>query len=232
VEVRDEGPFRRRVFSPGDIMVFPAGVPFSCRFKGDSEFMLMGLDAELIARAARAVTEREAANLRLNWGFRDPLIRETLANLMSACEAPAKLDHVYGETLVNSLATHLVRNSDQIDGHFGGGSRGLSRPQLGRVLDFIHNTPYTDISLRSMASAAGLSPFHFSRMFKVATGLSPHQYVLRRRIDIGAEMLLSRADSIAAIALELGFADQSHFTMHFKRVHGIGPAGYRRQHRR
>jgi len=232
VEVRDEGPFRSRMFMPGDLMVFPAGTPFSCRFKGESEFMLIGLDPELIARAARAATEREDSDLRLNWGFRDPYIRETLTNLGAVCEGGKVVDRIFGETLVNSLAMHLVRNSRQLNGHLGGSHRGLSRAQLERVMEFIQNTPYPGISLQAMADAAGLSPFHFSRMFKAATGASPHQYVLRRRIDVGAELLLARDESIAAIALELGFTDQSHFTMHFKRVHGIGPAGYRRQHRR
>lgn len=230
VEVRDDGPFRQRIFSPGDIMVFPAGVPYSCRFKGDSEFMVMSLNPETISRASKAIANSDDSGLRLSWGLRDSLIRETLANLEAVCDTRQTVDRIYGETLANSLAMHLVRNSKQMNGHFGSTNRGLSRAQLGRVLDFIHGTPYSDISLRSMATAAGLSPFHFSRMFKAATGVSPHQYVLRRRIEIGAEMLLSREDSIAAIALELGFADQSHFTMHFKRVHGIGPAGYRRQH--
>lgn len=232
VEVRDEGPFRTRIFSPGDIMVFPAGVPHSCRFKGDSEFMVISLDEELIARAACAATERAESDLRLNWGFRDPFIRETLANLGAVCEGGKAVDRVFGESLVNSLAMHLVRNCRQLNGHLGGSNRGLSRAQLARVMEFIQNTPYTGISLQAMADAAGLSPFHFSRMFKAATGASPHQYVLRRRIDVGAELLLGRDESIAAIALELGFTDQSHFTMHFKRIHGVGPAGYRRQHRR
>lgn len=232
VEVRDEGPFRTRQFSPGDIAVIPAGVPHSCRFKGSSEFLLVGLDPDLIARAARAITEREECELRLNWGFRDQFIRETLANLLAVCDGGRATDRVFGEALVNSLAMHLVRNSRQLNGHLGGTNRGLSRAQIGRVMEFIQNTPYAGISLQAMADAAGLSPFHFSRMFKMATGLSPHQYVLRRRIDVGAEMLLSRDESIAAIALELGFTDQSHFTMHFKRTHGVGPAAYRRQQRR
>lgn len=232
MEIRDEGAFRERVVSPGDILVFPAGVPFSCRFKGDSEFMLMSLDPDLIARAARAVTESEAVELRLNWGFRDAFIRETFSSLGAVCGTRQTMDRIYGESLANSLAMHLARNCKKMNGHFGVSSRGLSRTQLARVMDFIHNTPYAGISLQSMADAAGLSPFHFSRMFKAATGSTPHQYVLRRRIDVGAEMLLSRDESIAAIALELGFADQSHFTMHFKRAHGVGPAGYRRQHRR
>jgi len=230
VEVRDEGPFRERIISPGDIAVIPAGVPFSCRFKGESEFLVMSITQELISRASVAFSAGDTS-LRLNWGMRDSLVRETFASLEAICDTRRPMDRIYGETLANALAMHLVRNCKQMNSHFGGTARGLSRGQLGRVLDFIHGTPYNDISLRSMAVAAGLSPFHFSRMFKMATGVSPHQYVLRRRIEIGAEMLLSREDSIATIALELGFADQSHFTMHFKRIHGIGPAGYRRQHR-
>ncbi len=232
VEIRDEGPFRTRIFSPGDVLVFPAGVPHSCRFKGDSEFMLISLDEELITRAACAATEHEKSELRLNWGFRDPFIRETLVNLSAVCDGGKTVDRVFGESLVNSLAMHLARNCRQLNGDLSGSHRGLSRAQLARVMEFIQNTPYPGISLQAMADAAGLSPFHFSRMFKAATGASPHQYVLRRRIDIGAELLLAREESIAVIALELGFTDQSHFTMHFKRIHGLGPAGYRRQHRR
>jgi AraC family transcriptional regulator len=219
VEVRDEGPFRTRIFSPGDIVVFPAGVPHSCRFRGDSEFMLISLDEELITRAAGAATGQEKSDLRL-------------VNLSAVCEGGKTVDRVFGESLVNSLAMHLARNCRQLNGDLGGASRGLSRAQLARVMEFIQNAPYAGVSLQAMADAAGLSPFHFSRMFKAATGASPHQYVLRRRIDVGAELLLVRDDSIAAIALELGFTDQSHFTMHFKRIHGVGPAGYRRQHRR
>jgi AraC family transcriptional regulator len=232
VEIRDEGPFRERIISPGDIVVLPAGVPHSCRVKGDVEFMVIGLEAELLTRAARAVTERDEIDLKLNWGFRDSFIRETFASLGAVCEGGKATDRVYAESLANSLAMHLARNCQQMNGLSAGATRGLSRLQLGRVMNFIHTTPYAGISLQAMADAAGLSPFHFSRMFKVSTGSSPHQYVLRRRIDVGAEMLLNQEHSISDVALELGFADQSHFTMHFKRVHGMGPAGYRRQHRR
>ncbi len=232
IEVRDEGPFRERIVSPGDIVVLPAGVPHSCRVKGEIEFMVLSIESELLGQAARAATERDETGLKLNWGFRDALIRETFASLGAVCEGGKVKDRVYAETLANSLAMQLVRSSKQVNGLLGDNLRGLSRPQLGRVMEFIHTTPYAGISLLAMAAAAGLSPFHFSRMFKVSTGSSPHQYVLRRRIDVGAEMLLRREDSIAAIASELGFADQSHFTMHFKRVHSVGPAGYRRQHRR
>ena len=232
IEVRDEGPFRERIISPGDIVVLPAGVPHSYRVKGEVEFMMLGIETQLLAQAARAVSERDEVELKLNWGFRDPLIRETFASLGAVCDGGKVKDRVYAETLANSLAMQLVRSSKQGNGLLGDTLRGLSRSQLARVMEFIHTTPYDGISLLAMAAAAELSPFHFSRMFKMSTGSSPHQYVLRRRIDVGAELLLNRDESIAAIASELGFADQSHFTMHFKRVHGVGPAGYRRQHRR
>ena len=231
IEVRDDGPFRERMISPGDIAVIPSGTVYSVRASGPSEFMVMSISNELLTQAARGVTDRETLELRLNWGFRDPFIREIFSGLSAAIEGKGSTDRIYGETLAQSLAAHLARNGRQLHNLNGGASRGLSRAQLNRALEFINGTPYADITLDSMAKAAGLSPFHFCRVFKRATGLSPHQYVLRRRVGVGAEMLLERDESISNLALELGFADQSHFTMHFKRVHGIGPAAYRRQHR-
>lgn len=232
IEVRDDGPFRERLISPGDIVIIPAGMVHSVRTRGSSEFMVMSLSNDLLAQAARLGTERETLNLGINWGFSDPFIREIFASLSAAIAGGRATDRIYGETLVQSLAMHLARSGKRFHSPNGSSTRGLSRAQLERAMEFIHGTPYADITLQAMAQAAGLSSFHFCRMFKASTGLSPHQYVLRRRIGVGTEMLLAKNESISAIALELGFADQSHFTMHFKRVHGVGPAGYRRQHLR
>ena len=84
------------------------------------------------------------------------------------------------------------------------------------------------ISLEELAKAAGLSPFHFARLFKAATGHPPHDYHIRLRVDRAQELLRTRARewNLAAIASECGFADQSHFSRQFKRVVGITPGEY------
>jgi AraC family transcriptional regulator len=84
------------------------------------------------------------------------------------------------------------------------------------------------ISLEELAKAAGLSPFHFARQFKAATGHPPHDYHIRLRIDRAQELLRTRGRewNLAAIANECGFADQSHFSRQFKRVVGVTPGDY------
>ena len=85
-----------------------------------------------------------------------------------------------------------------------------------------------NISIDTLAKTAELSSSHFIRMFQYATGLSPHQYVLRTRILRGQELLRTTNESIAEIARITGFCGQSHFTKHFKRVVGATPKHYLR----
>jgi AraC family transcriptional regulator len=72
-----------------------------------------------------------------------------------------------------------------------------------------------------------LSPHHFSRVFKRVTGLSPHQYVLSQRIQLARQLLTETKLSIAEVAHDVGFYDQSHFTYHFKRLVGVTPNAIR-----
>ncbi len=83
-----------------------------------------------------------------------------------------------------------------------------------------------------VARAAGLSPFHFSRLFHQVVGLAPHQYLLRCRLR-NARKLLSTGEgrSIADVAVEAGFADQAHFARHFRRAFGTSPQQFRRAHK-
>lgn len=229
VEIKSDGPFRERTFCPGDVLVFPAGTQYSARCRGSAEFIIMTLDQRLVNDAVTSVHGKELGGRPINWGLRDPFMKEALSGICSAVGNSREVDHLYAESLANSLAMHVARNGEKITGRDNGSDRGLGRSQLDRVLEFINNTPHRDINLNAMAAAAGLSPFHFSRMFKLSTGLSPHQYVLRRRIELATELLRKRELEISRIALDLGFADQSHFTMHFKRQHGMGPATYRRR---
>lgn len=229
VEIRSDGPFRDRTVCPGDVLIFPAETSYSVRFKEQAEFIIMTLDQLLVDQACRAVGARDMRGRPVNWGFRDAFIKEALCGIDAAVAGSAKMDNLYAESLANSLAMHLARHGEKITSHMNGSDRGLSRHQLERTLDFIRSTPQREINLHRMAGAAGLSPFHFSRMFKLSTGLSPHQYVLRRRIELATELLQNRELEISDIAQNLGFADQSHFTMHFKRHHGMGPATYRRR---
>jgi AraC family transcriptional regulator len=79
-----------------------------------------------------------------------------------------------------------------------------------------------------MAGIANVSPYHFTRQFKAATGLPPHQYVIARRVERARQLLQEDRDfSLAEIAAHAGFSDQSQFSLHFKRVVGVTPRQFR-----
>lgn len=107
-------------------------------------------------------------------------------------------------------------------------ARGLSAVQQARVREFVVTHLDSDISVEAMADEAGLSPFHFSRLFRATFGMPPYRYVLQARIARAAHLL--RADkrrTVADIALEVGFASQAHMTHAFKSCMGQTPARWR-----
>jgi AraC family transcriptional regulator len=77
-----------------------------------------------------------------------------------------------------------------------------------------------------MAAAAGYSPFQFARMFKATTGLAPHQYVLRLRVERACRLVRGGAASLAEVALAAGFYDQAHLTNVFRKTLGVTPAAW------
>jgi AraC-like DNA-binding protein len=108
---------------------------------------------------------------------------------------------------------------------------GPERAAVRRAREFLDDPGSARASLRELAKRAGLSPFHFHRLFRRHVGMPPHEYQLRRRI-LRARALLAEGRLAADVAAATGFADQSHLTRHFKRLLGIPPAGYSRRARR
>src|SRR6185436_19413981 len=101
--------------------------------------------------------------------------------------------------------------------------------QLDRAVEYLQAHLGEDISLREIAAEAGLSPYHFARLFKESTSLTPHQYLIRCRVERGKGLLQVADNSIGDVALQVGFCDQSHFSAHFKRVYGVTPREFVRR---
>ena len=102
-----------------------------------------------------------------------------------------------------------------------------SEAALQKSRDFLQANPVVDVSLRELASLSGLSPYYFVRAFRSQYGLPPHEFQLQQRIQL-ARRLLASGMSIAEVAAEAGFADQSHFTRKFKTLVGATPGQYQR----
>jgi AraC-like DNA-binding protein len=105
--------------------------------------------------------------------------------------------------------------------------RALQKWRLKRVTDYVDNHLPEKIRLIDLAAVAGLSRMHFASQFRVATGLRPHEFLLRRRIRRSEELLRGSSMAIVEIALNVGFQTQAHFSTVFKRFVGFTPRQWR-----
>jgi AraC-like DNA-binding protein len=105
----------------------------------------------------------------------------------------------------------------------------LAKWRLVRVLTYMDANIGEPMTLTHLAAAAGLSRMCFARQFRAATGIRPHEYVLRKRIECARKMLTETSDTLVRIALSIGFQTQAHFTTVFKRIVGNTPRRWRRE---
>lgn len=136
--------------------------------------------------------------------------------------------NLYADSVANLLAVQLLREYSTY--RLPAERRyvnGLTNKKLSLVLDLIESDLSEDLSLSTLAAAAGLSEYHFLRMFKQSTGMTPHQYVINQRVEKAKELLKKTDMSITEIAYLLGFSTPAHFTHHFRRKTGMTPSEMR-----
>jgi len=129
-------------------------------------------------------------------------------------------------TLVCYLLEHYTKPLDQVE------LSGLAGVRLRRVLAHIAESSAESVPNAELAALCGMSPAHFSREFRRAVGLPPHQYMMKLRLERAREALLSADGRIVDIAQDCGFTNASHFSRAFSTQFGLSPANFRYQHRR
>ncbi|PWC36381.1 AraC family transcriptional regulator [Azospirillum sp. TSO35-2] len=122
------------------------------------------------------------------------------------------------DALAARLAGHLADTPER--------PRGRTEPAAARARALLHARMAEDVGLDELASAAGVDRFRLNRVFRDAFGLSPHAYLVRLRLR-SARRGLAAGETPAAVAAEVGFADQSHLGRWFRRAYGLTPAAYR-----
>ena len=162
----------------------------------------------------------------------DPLLQHMALVLQAVLAAEAEGGQLYAESLTNALVVHFLRRYAAARPSLRVGSGGLSPYKLRRTIAYIQAHLAQELSLVTLATVAQMSPTHFARLFKHATGLTPHQYVIRCRIE-HAQRLVAETDlPLSEIAFRIGCADQSHFTALFRTHVALTPQAYRNHIRR
>ncbi|MEO1404729.1 MAG: AraC family transcriptional regulator, partial [Cyanobacteria bacterium J06635_1] len=214
-EWKDGKTFKTHRYDPGDLWVNPAGVPFSHRINTYNQFVLLTLDPTKIIEALPAQPLIDRQVFRRQHKVQDRHLQTLIQALLTEAESGGPNGRLYADTLSTALAIHFVNHySTEVSLDVPVGQT-FARQRLAQVIDYIEAYLSEDLSLNDLAIVSGLSKFHFSRLFKQAFGLTPHRYVMKRRVERAAVLLkqdLIKPDSLtlAQIAHQFGFTDQSH----------------------
>ena len=174
--------------------------------------------------------DSDKVGLRYDGGFRDFLIEQIAWAVHGEMTDPAPAGKLLVETLAAALGVHVMRRYSNLElatTPLPLARGALDARRLQRVTDFIDTHLGEDLTIAMLANEACLSPFHFARAFKAATGVAPHRYLTDRRIDCARRLIEEGRLSLAEIADLCGFSSQAHLTRWFKRIVGTTPHEYR-----
>lgn len=124
----------------------------------------------------------------------------------------------YAESAATFLGVHLLKHYSTRKFALKDYQGGLPKYKLQQTIDYIQAHLTENISLEDLAAEAGMSRYYFCRLFKQSTGITPHQLLIKCRIDRAKHLLLRTKHPIAHIAVEVGFNSQSHFSKHFRKL--------------
>jgi AraC-like DNA-binding protein len=215
--------------APGMVHVTEPAAPVHCLFRGPYDVLHLHVPNHLIAECARDMPDHQAAALRsAATPANDPAVERLGRALLDADQVGGSFGQLYADSVSVAIVARLLASAGKAPSCERPRVSELARWRLKRAIDYFDAHLAEPIRLADVASAAGLTRMHFAAQFRAATRQSPHEFLLRRRIERAQEMLAETGMSVVDIALSVGFQTQAHFTTVFKRFAGRPPQTWRR----
>jgi AraC family transcriptional regulator len=220
------GSWTKFLVERGSLAIVPSGPVPEVRLLTSCNMIVCALEENFTRKIAQEIG-RQPAN-RTAFHLHDAPIAGLLDLMIKDFEA-SRPCAIYSETLAHALAMRFLFCGSSLQHTPNSPVEPLPPRILTRIRDRIEAELDTDLSLASLAKESGYSRAHFLRMFRVATGLTPHQYVLERRLSTAQHLLRQTRMFLVEIALECGFSSQTHMNDVFRKRLGITPLEYRRK---
>jgi AraC family transcriptional regulator len=210
------------------LTIVPAGPVPDVRILTPSTLIVCALERNFVREIALEMDRQPAEDTTFQSGVHDASI-EGLINLMiNDFEAECQPYPLYSETLAHALVMRFLLYKSQSEDTQNSSAKPLPPRILRRIRDRIAAELDAELSLVSLAKESSYSRAHFLRMFRAATGLTPHQYVLEMRLSTAQQLLRHSKISLADVALRCGFSSQTHMNGVFRKQLSVTPLEYRR----
>ncbi|HTT80268.1 MAG TPA: AraC family transcriptional regulator [Stellaceae bacterium] len=220
------------VAMPGTALVAAPGAAVRCLFRGPCDELHLHAPNHVIAECAEELPGYRSAARTLEVDPNpDPTVERLGRTLLEAEQIGGSVGRLYADCIATAIIARLLACASASAACIGTKIAPLPRWRLKRAIDYVDAHLADPVSLADLAAATGLTRMHFAAQFRATTGLRPHEYLLRRRIEQAQEMLAGTANPVVDIALSVGFQTQSHFTTVFKRFTGQPPYAWRQSRR-
>lgn len=215
-------------YTKGDIAIFPSTQPFP-RTQIDREVPLVELFLEpvTVARAACEFVDADQIELTKQLHIRDPLIEQMGLSLKAELESGGADSRLYAESMAAALSVHLLRRYSVGNHKLETSADGLPKYKLKEAIAYIHDHLDQNLTLAELSQLVYMSPHYFATLFKQSTGLTPHHYLTKCRIEKAKQLLARHELSLVEISHSVGFQSQSHFTRVFRQYTLTTPKAYR-----
>lgn len=222
--------FKDEHIQTGDIVVSPANVSHSACWDEEASFTLLFFETDFIARAAYEFIDPDSVEILPYFARPDPVIYEIGLVLKLQLESHRQVSQIYVDSVASFLAYHLLEHYCVGKHTITKNTKALPHKDLRLVVDYINAHLDHNIGLTQLASLVDVSRYHFARLFKQSTGVSPHQYLIERRLERATGLLVSTKLAIAEIAERSGFSSHSHLCLAFRQHLSVSPDKYRQMH--
>ena len=222
----NNGPPQDRRLMRDNFSFRPSGILFESTVEVPIRFIQIVQRRDLYDNIVSEMVRGSAVNPEPRTELRDPLVSQivlTIANQIGY----GVVDNILADALSTALAVRIIQRHVDPSAITLAPASGLSRERLQQVREYVEAHLEDRVSLTDLAQVVCLSPYHFSRSFKLALGVSPHRYVTQRRLERAKTLMRRTNQPLAQIALQAGFADQSHLTSVFHRETGLTPGQFR-----
>lgn len=213
----------------GDIAIIPAGISHRCNWHTRAQFTIVAIEPALLQQVGRDWVNPDRIELIPRYMTeQDSLLQGIVSTLREELETSKIAPHLLIDSLKTTLAVRLLSKYCTIRPKLSSYEGGLAKANLQQIKDYIDVNLDRDLKLIELAQLVRLSPYHFLRLFKQSMGVTPHQYIVARRVEQAKRLLERDQLSIAEVAASVGFCDQSHLARYFKRIVGVTPKQLRR----
>lgn len=233
-ERENDGPWMSSSLKPGSLFITGPGAPYDVCWKTLTaeplRSVIVLLSVPLFEEAMSDVFGANAphAKLRDMSAIEDSELVGLLARLKDEAARPAA-SALFVRGIAQAIAVHLARNYTVLGEGAKGEISALPGFKLRRITDWMAEHMSEEFSLGRLAELAGMSEFHFNRLFKRATGVPPSHYQIKLRLDAARRLLRETTRSVITIANDVGYSNPSHFAQMFRKATGLTPTEYRRQ---